>query len=273
MSSPAITLPIARTAAENARAFSEFVAATVLPKAGKGAAALPEAVFGYLTMSSASPAPVSQILEQANQIYEASVALNPFLNTIIVPSLTGGDSAPAPRCFTAADLRQFATEQDRVYDYVALGGTFDRLHPGHKMLLTQASLCTASRLRVGVTGPLLLKNKKNAEMLQSFDTRRGNAERFLRALRGDLALDVVELTEKSGGTNAIAEVDAMVVSPETLPSLESINAERRERGFKDMAPILIRFVGGADNTSRISSSKLREMEIARAQAGGAAAAQ
>ena len=37
------------------------------------------------------------------------------------------------------------------YDYVCLGGTFDRLHPGHKILLSEAVMRCKKKLTVGVT--------------------------------------------------------------------------------------------------------------------------
>lgn len=39
----------------------------------------------------------------------------------------------------------------KVYDHVCLGGTFDRIHTGHKILLTQALLMCNKSLTVGVT--------------------------------------------------------------------------------------------------------------------------
>jgi phosphopantetheine adenylyltransferase/dephospho-CoA kinase len=39
----------------------------------------------------------------------------------------------------------------KTYENVILGGTFDRLHDGHKILLSQASLICNKRLTVGVT--------------------------------------------------------------------------------------------------------------------------
>lgn len=248
--------------AKNLKSFSEFVA-----RIASAAPPLPESVVAYLTVNLSHPLPATHILQQAHQLYEASMAVSPFLNTIVVPAIVEKDDvgeSERPRTFLAKDLQAFVTEEYKLFDHVALGGTFDRLHPGHKMLLTQAALVATSRVRVGVTGPFLLKNKKNAEMLQPFELRRANAESFLRTLRSDLTLDVVELTERSGGTNAIPDVSAMVVSPETLPSLEAINAERREKGMKDMAAVPIRFVGGDDNESRLSSSKLREIELKKA---------
>lgn len=40
-----------------------------------------------------------------------------------------------------------------LYPVVALGGTFDHLHSGHKILLTMAASITSRKLIVGVTGP------------------------------------------------------------------------------------------------------------------------
>lgn len=42
-------------------------------------------------------------------------------------------------------------ESDRKYNSVVLGGTFDRLHVGHKILLSEAALRAQKRLVVGVT--------------------------------------------------------------------------------------------------------------------------
>lgn len=40
----------------------------------------------------------------------------------------------------------------KIYDYSAVGGTFDHLHGGHKILLTIAAWLTRTRLTVGVMG-------------------------------------------------------------------------------------------------------------------------
>lgn len=42
------------------------------------------------------------------------------------------------------------------YPVSALGGTFDYLHPGHKILLSMAAWITTSKLIVGVTGEVLI---------------------------------------------------------------------------------------------------------------------
>lgn len=45
------------------------------------------------------------------------------------------------------------------YDYVVLGGTFDKLHLGHKSLLSEAVLRCRKRLTVGVCSDLILNSK------------------------------------------------------------------------------------------------------------------
>jgi len=57
------------------------------------------------------------------------------------------------------------------YKETCLGGTFDHMHLGHKLLLTQACLTTSETLYCGVTGDALLQKKQYAQYLQSFEER------------------------------------------------------------------------------------------------------
>lgn len=51
-------------------------------------------------------------------------------------------------------------ENDRVFNDSVLGGTFDRIHFGHKIFLTHAVLKTCRRLVVGITSKHMLKCKQ-----------------------------------------------------------------------------------------------------------------
>lgn len=55
--------------------------------------------------------------------------------------------------------QQDDTQPPKVYPSVVLGGTFDRIHLGHKIFLTQAVLRTCKRLVVGVTTSAMTKGK------------------------------------------------------------------------------------------------------------------
>ncbi|GFP59935.1 uncharacterized protein C1F12.08 [Trichoderma asperellum] len=83
------------------------------------------------------------------------------------------------------------------HDVVCLGGTFDHLHPGHKLLLhatvllmkipdkTSSSSSSSGKqavLVVGISGDELLTKKKYAEVLQPWDVRASNVLRFLSTI-------------------------------------------------------------------------------------------
>jgi bifunctional ADP-heptose synthase (sugar kinase/adenylyltransferase) len=50
-------------------------------------------------------------------------------------------------------------ESEKKYNSVVLGGTFDRLHVGHKILLSEAALRAQKRLVVGVTDVNMIASK------------------------------------------------------------------------------------------------------------------
>jgi phosphopantetheine adenylyltransferase/dephospho-CoA kinase len=52
-----------------------------------------------------------------------------------------------------------ANKEVKMYENVVLGGTFDRLHTGHKILLSEAVLRCTRKLTVGVTDTSMLKCK------------------------------------------------------------------------------------------------------------------
>lgn len=53
----------------------------------------------------------------------------------------------------------FQSNDITLYDNVVLGGTFDRLHTGHKIMLTEALLRCRKKLTVGVTESCMLQSK------------------------------------------------------------------------------------------------------------------
>ena len=57
--------------------------------------------------------------------------------------------APAPASETEVD-----PSQPPLYPVVALGGTFDHLHAGHKILLSMGAWIAKEKLIIGVTGKL-----------------------------------------------------------------------------------------------------------------------
>ncbi|KAJ5142816.1 uncharacterized protein N7515_001603 [Penicillium bovifimosum] len=154
---------------------------------------------------------------------------------------------------------------------VVVGGTFDHLHVGHKLLLTAVALVMEpldrgqeGRLTIGVTGDALLVNKKYAEFLESWEERWQNTAAFLTAImdfspkrespqierafapgpngktvltriQPNLAFEFVEISDPFGPTITQENLGAIVVSKETHSGGAAVNDERVKKGWKPLA--------------------------------------
>lgn len=116
---------------------------------------------------------------------------------------------------------------------VALGGTFDHLHIGHKLLLSIASLCAHERLIVGVTSSELLTKKKHRALVETNAVRLQAVRRFLRMFRaawGPLALDIVPIHDVCGPAGTDPDLGLLVVTTETAQGADIIAEKRKENG-------------------------------------------
>ena len=154
-----------------------------------------------------------------------------------------------------------------------MGGTFDRLHAGHRLLLAAAALVTDTRsgtLYVGVTGEALLANKSDKNKIQPYETRARNARRFLESVLarpgfGDakMRVEIGPLDDAPPLASTVQDMCALVVSHETLAGAAAVNAQREARGFLPLKIVAVGVVGGvgdddeARQRSKLSSSALR----------------
>jgi hypothetical protein len=72
------------------------------------------------------------------------------------------------------------------FQHAAVGGTFDRLHSGHRNLLATAALVCVGTLYVGIAGDELLSAKANASFIEPFDAREAAVLAFQHAVRPSL---------------------------------------------------------------------------------------
>ncbi|KAL0028726.1 hypothetical protein WJX79_002448 [Trebouxia sp. C0005] len=119
----------------------------------------------------------------------------------------------------------------------------------------------------GVTSDLLLQHKEHAELLQSYDERRDAAVRFVQQVRPGLHVQTAALRDPKEPTGAatISEMEAIVVSKETVKGADDINAWRHEHGSAPLTVVTVDLVGsqGSDLANKLSSTRLRHDEASR----------
>jgi len=148
---------------------------------------------------------------------------------------------------------------------VAVGGTFDHLHDGHRELLKKSVDCCSDILIIGLTTDSMLKNKKFVNMIEPYEKRQKNVLDFLNSINPLLDYRIVPLSDTNGPADKDPEIQALVVSTETFASGESINRSRLGKGMKPLEIICIECIPdrenpGATTDCKLSSTTLRERE-------------
>ncbi|XP_069683346.1 bifunctional coenzyme A synthase isoform X1 [Periplaneta americana] len=118
-------------------------------------------------------------------------------------------------------------KQFKVYENVVLGGTFDRLHAGHKILLSEAVLRCTRKLTVGITDTAMLKSKLLWELIEPISMRMWSVEEFLQDVDPDLQYDIVPIYDAYGPTKEDPDLQLIVVSAETLRGGLKVNEVRQ----------------------------------------------
>jgi phosphopantetheine adenylyltransferase/dephospho-CoA kinase len=134
------------------------------------------------------------------------------------------------------------SQEGKIYSQVVLGGTFDRIHAGHKILLTTALLRCTGKLTVGVTGAQLLKNKTLPELITPVEARIAGVKEFVHKVREDVECNAVEIQEPFGPAIVLPELECIVGSEETERGCLAINDKRRELGMNELDILLIELV-------------------------------
>jgi len=161
--------------------------------------------------------------------------------------------------------------RDGTFANVSVGGTFDRLHAGHRALLATAMRATSDggTLYVGVTSENVLGNKAHVAFVEPYARRAEAVGEFLKQCDPLGAVEVrVGALDKNPPLAATArEMNALVISRETVAGAEALNDMRASAGYEPLKLIVVDLVGG-DANEKLSSTELRALDAARAAESG-----
>lgn len=169
---------------------------------------------------------------------------------------------------------------------VAVGGTFDHLHAGHKLLLTIATLLINFRdgpqreksITIGISGDALLQKKQFIDEMMDWDARQLSVREFLLGLlemcqpseklksslcssseagsrsvydefESGLLIRYAELSDPYGPTVTDKAISALVISRETRAGGKAVNDKREADGWPSLEIFEVDVLGaecGAD---------------------------
>lgn len=197
-----------------------------------------------------------------------------------ITRVQGGSAKQTNKADSDADTRSAGglpsqhrnVTQGDLHRHVAVGGTFDHIHIGHKLLLTMTVFAcdqnaqdhTSQRsATIGITGDQLLKNKKHAEVLESWEDRYKSVMTFVNAIvdfsppassgqrhvsiRDDpgpngksmdvsypngLVIKCTEIQDAFGPTITEERISVLIISGETRSGGKAVNDKREEKGWQ-----------------------------------------
>lgn len=144
---------------------------------------------------------------------------------------------------------------------VAVGGTFDELHRGHKTLLLKA-FEIGEFVLVGLCSDEFVAKMAKPHVTASYRQRLRDLKAFLRKNGLIKKAEIISLNDPLGATVTDACIRALVVSEETEKIAVGINQKRIEKGLPQLEIVSINMVP-AENYTPISTTRIRGGEIDR----------
>ncbi|XP_022109197.1 bifunctional coenzyme A synthase-like isoform X2 [Acanthaster planci] len=185
--------------------------------------------------------------------------------SVWLKSRDGSDSNSVINSSLPADAKSISSDCSAVKSYgsVVLGGTFDCIHIGHKILLSESAIRAEEKITVGVTDRSMLNRKTLPELIQPLDARIASVCDFIRDVKPHILQpdSVVPISDPYGPSIVDPEMRCIVVSEETKRGGDAVNKNRQEKGLCVLdiheIPLVEDIKHAAHEEAKISSSSQR----------------
>jgi phosphopantetheine adenylyltransferase/dephospho-CoA kinase len=153
---------------------------------------------------------------------------------------------------------------NKSFDYSIVAGTFDRLHIGHKILLSESVLLTKKKLLIGITDEQMIQKKLLYELIEPLNIRIKNVTLFLNTIAPNLELEFSPLIDPFGPSITEKDYQCLIVSKETIKGGSMVNIKRVENKLDPMEIHVIGLIDDHQSTQtehdelKVSSSNQRK---------------
>jgi pantetheine-phosphate adenylyltransferase len=144
---------------------------------------------------------------------------------------------------------------------VAVGGTFDELHRGHKALLSK-SFEIGEKVVIGLSSDEFASKMRKPHITATYAERFKELQAFLDESGLANRAQIVPLNDSYGLTTSSESLEALVVSKETESTAFKINEIRAEASLPPLKIVTINMVP-AENCTPISTTRIRSGEMDR----------
>ena len=143
---------------------------------------------------------------------------------------------------------------------VATGGTFDYIHIGHIKLLSTA-FEISDHVIIGLTSDRFVKKYKLTSSIKNNYLRRLlNLKKYILLNFKDANYTILKLEDEFGPVISSSQIQAIVVSEETLVKVKQINEIRISNCLEPLRVIVVEIAKSSDGKP-ISSTRIRNGEI------------
>jgi cytidyltransferase-like protein len=150
---------------------------------------------------------------------------------------------------------------DVIFKKVAVGGTFDMLHKGHRKLL-EVAFTVGSHVLIGLTSDSFVKKLRKPHRVGSYRVRLKELLKFLKDQKWLDRAEIIPIEDRFGVAASDPELEAIVVSVEKRDVTEEINARRLKLGLKPLNVLCVDMVMALDGRP-ISTTRIRRGFINR----------